>query len=251
MQSRLQIGPDGLASTWNPGGAVGGRSAGQRGRAAPVAQHHRDVDHAGMLRALRPQIEGEPRVALGRRPEEREDHRLGAVRDEAGDSGPRARPRATRTRRRRRRARLRASSHSDRAVPTTCTVMSALGPYQSCSIGEPHPLGDRARHHVAERDERQRVDGAVRRAAASRRSAGTSCARCRSARSAPTAGARRPACPRGGASTAGTDHGRTRTRCRPGAGRGTTAASRPAGTPGVVRSVNSKPGAARRTRRSR
>ena len=60
-----------------------------------------------------------------------------------------------------RRARLRASSHSDRAVPTTCTVMSALGPYQSCSIGESHPLGDRARHHVAQRDERQRIDGAV------------------------------------------------------------------------------------------
>jgi hypothetical protein len=36
-QSRLQIGPVGLASTWNPAGAVGGRTDGSAGVAGRVA----------------------------------------------------------------------------------------------------------------------------------------------------------------------------------------------------------------------
>src|SRR3954468_3165497 len=91
VQSRLQIGPDGLASTWKPGGAVGGRVAGSAGPGAPrvlVRPRVTGAPRSAIGPTLGPLIEGEPLVALGNIAGEREDHGLGAVGDEPGHRIP-------------------------------------------------------------------------------------------------------------------------------------------------------------------
>src|SRR4051812_16213621 len=66
-QSRLQIGPDGFARTWKPGGAVGGRSTGIAG---PPPGGRNTTGTSTTMRMLGAKIEGVSLVALRGQTEE-------------------------------------------------------------------------------------------------------------------------------------------------------------------------------------